>query len=262
MKLSIIKITAIPVLSLGLLMQSCEKKTDIVATEKTDFSNSSIAQVYIATVNASRNAVYVDGKVVSGSLLTSGSVFPGSTPGFNVSPGLKAFLVRDTLSTTTQLPLSFAENMQFAKSYTVFMYDTITAPKQKTVETNIIIPSDTTARLRFANFVYNPTALPSAFDIFSKKRNAVIFSNVNLTDVTPYIPYASGVNDTFYIRPAGTSTNLQNFNPSPAPGALFDMFATLNPVQKRSYTLVFRGGYRAISTSNSTVRTLSVFTNY
>jgi len=246
MKRSIIKITAISVLSLGLLMQSCEKKTDIVATEKTDFSNSTIAQVYIATVGASRNAVYVDGKVVSGSLLTSGSVFPGSTPGFNVSPGLKAFLVRDTLSTSTQLPLSFAENMQFGKSYTVFMYDTINSPKQKTVETNIIIPSDTTARLRFANFVFSKTAVP-AVDIYSKRRNLTLFTNVQISDVTNFIPVPSAYNDTFYVRETGTTNLLATLN-------------GLNPQQKRSYTLVFRGRYQ--STTGTPIRTLSAFTNY
>lgn len=261
MKLSIIKLTAIPVLSLGLLFQACTKKRDLVITEQTNFTNSTIAQVYIATVNASRNYVYVDAKQVTGAALTSGSVFPSTGPGFQTSPGIKAFLVRDTLGTSTQVPFSFAENMQFNKNYTVFMYDTTTAPKQKTVETSIVIPSDNSARLRFANFVYTPTGI-TAFDIFSKKKNAVIFTNVQVSDVTSFIPYPSGVNDTFYIRPTGTSTNLQNLRPTPAPPTYIDIFATLNPTAKRSYTLVFRGGYRAYITTNSTLRTLSVFANY
>ncbi len=262
MKFSIIKKAALPVIGLSLVLQSCEKNIETVYTQKTDFTNSATAQVYIATVNASRNHVYVDGSQVSGAILSSGSLFPAVAPGFNVSAGIKTFLVRDTLGATTQIPLSFAENMQFGKSYTVFMYDTITTPKQKTVQTDIAIPSDTTARLRFANFVYNPTALPYAFDIFSKKRGTNIFTNVQLTDVTAFIPYASAINDTFYIRATGTTTNLQNFNPTPAPGAFVDIQATLNPTARRSYTLVFRGGFRASTTTNSTVRTLSVFANY
>jgi hypothetical protein len=264
MKFSIIKLTAIPLIGLGLAFQSCQKTVKTKISENTDFSNSAIAQVYIATVNASRNYVYVDGSVVNGSVMTSGTLFPASGYGFKVTPGIKAFLVRDTLSATTQVPLSFAENMQFGKNYTVFMYDTITSPLQKTVQTDIVIPSDTSARLRFANFTYNPTALPFAFDIFSKKKNAVIFSNVQLTDVTGYIPYPSGVNDTFYIRPAGSAVNLQNFTPSTTtpPGVYFDMFTTLNPTAKRSYTLVFRGGYRTFVTTTASVRTLSTFANY
>lgn len=261
MKFSLIKLTALPALLLGLL-PSCTKNSEGELSDDSDFSNAARAQVYIATVNASRNYIFVDGFPVNGSTMTSGALFPASGPGFKVSPGIKAMLVRDTLSTTTQVPLSFAQNFQFGKSYTIFTYDTITSPLQKTVQTDIVIPSDTTARLRFANFVYNPTALPSAFDIFSVKRNANIFTNVQLTDVTGYIPIASNINDTFYIRPAGTTTNLQNVSATPVPNTLVNIQATLNPVAKRSYTLIFRGGFRAVATSAPTVRTLSVFANY
>lgn len=259
MKLSIIKFSAIALLGSGLILQSCQKTVDSRLTEQTNFNNSTRAQVYIATVNASRNYVYVDAQQVTGALLTSGGLFPASGAGFKVTPGLKAFLIRDTLGTSTQVPLSFAENMQFDKYYTVFAYDTITAPKQKTVQTDIVIPADTTARLRFANFVYTPNAI-TAFDIFSKKRNANIFTNVQISDVTGFIPYASAVTDTFYIRPTGSSTNLQNFNPTTSVWS--DIFATLTPVQKRSYTLVFRGSFRTALTNAAQLRTLSVFTNY
>lgn len=259
MKLSIIKFSAIALLGSGLILQSCEKTVNSRLTEQTNFNNSTRAQVYIATVNASRNYVYVDAQQVTGALLSSGSLFPASGAGFNVTPGLKAFLIRDTLGTSTQVPLSFAENMQFEKYYTVFAYDTTTSPKQKTVQTDIVIPSDTTARLRFANFVYTPNAI-TAFDIFSKKRNANIFTNVQISDVTGFIPYASAVTDTFYIRPTGTTTNLQNFVSSSS--TWVDIIGVLTPVQKRSYTLVFRGSYRAAVTTAATVRTLSVFNNY
>lgn len=261
MKFSIFKFSALALLCGALAVQSCTKTQTSKTDTNSDFSNSSLAQVIIATVNASRNYVYVDGVPVNGAALTSGSIFPasGTGPGFQVSPGVKAFLVRDTLGTTTQVPLSFAENMQFGRNYTVFMYDTISAPKQKTVQTDIVIPSDTTARLRFGNFTYTPTAIP-AVDIFSKKRNANVFTNVQISDVTGFIPYASGLTDTFYIRPTGTTTNLQNFNPTSSTWS--DMFVTLNPQAKRSYTLVFRGSFRAMLTNNASVRTLSVYNNY
>lgn len=239
---------------------SCTKKFEESTLLQNDFTNSSIMQVYVATVNASRNFVWVDANRINGASLTSGSVFPTTGFGFNVGGGLRNFLVRDTLSTSTQVPYSFAENLQAGKTYTLFMYDTITSPKQKTVATNIEVPTDTTARIRFAHFPYSPTEIP-AVDIFSVKRNANIFTNVSLTEVTGFIPIASGVTDTFYIRPAGTGTNLQNFNPSPAPGAWSNIQAVLTPTIKRSYTLIFRGGYRATTTTNATVRTLSVFVN-
>jgi len=244
----------------GSIMVSCTKSFDEKFTEQDDFSNSSIMQVYVATVNASRNFMWVDSRQINGASLTTGSVFPTTGYGFEVGGGLRNFLVRDTLSTSTQLPYSFAENLQAGKNYTLFMYDTITSPKQKTVITNIEVPTDTTARIRFAHFPYSPTEIP-AVDIFSVKRNANIFTNVSLTEVTGFIPIASGVTDTFYVRLAGTGTNLQNFNPSPAPGALTNIQAILTPTIRRSYTLIFRGGYRATATTNTTVRSLSVFVN-
>lgn len=262
MKVTFIKTNPAIVIILLLLAVSCVKqRTKEIALEQIDYSNKSFVQVYNATLLSARNYVYVDGQPVNGASLAYGATFPSTPANFAVTSGFRAFLIRDTLSTTLQLPLSFAEDFKAASNFTIFMYDTITSPKQKTVQNNIVIPSDTTARLRFANFIYSPIAIPSAFDIFSVKRNANIFSNVQLTEVTDFIPYDSRVTDTFYIRPAGSTTNLQNFNPSPAPGAAVNIQAVLTPTRLRSYTLIFRGGYRATATTNTTVRTLSVFAN-
>lgn len=241
MKFRLIKFAALPVIALGLLLPSCTKSGDGVLEDNSDFTNAALAQVFIATVNASRNYVYVDGFPVNGSVMSSGSLFPANGPGFKVTPGIKAFLVRDTISTATQVPLSFAENMQFGKTYTVFMYDTINAPKQKTVQTDIVVPTDTTARIRFANFIYNPNAIP-AVDVFSYKLNANIFTNVSVTDVTGFIPYPTLISpDTLYIRNTGTTTNLLKISMT-------------NLAPKRVYTMVYRGSDRG-------VRTASLFIN-
>ncbi len=247
----------------SVLIISCTKSFDEKTEQQTDFGNSTLAQVYIATVGATRNYVYVDGKPVTGTAMTLGSLFPSAAYSFNVQPGLRSFTVRDTLTTSTQLPLVFAENMQVGKNYTIFTYDTTTAPKQKTVLTNIVVPEDAiTARVRFANFVYAPYALP-AIDIYSARKGANIFSNIQVTEVTDYISVDAGLADTFYVRQAGTGVNLMNFTPAtPAPGNQpTPIRSILTPTQKRSYTLVFRGGYRANITNQTTVRTLSVFAN-
>jgi hypothetical protein len=252
----------------ALLAGSCVKPTGLkVGTVQSDFSNKSFVQVFNATVGTSRNYVYVDGNPVSGSLMAYGGAFPATTTpaNFSVTSGVRAMLIRDTSSTIlTQPPLSFGGSFDVGKYYSIFMYDTATTVKQKTVVNNIVIPDDTTARLRFANFVYNPTALTTGFDIFSVKRNANIFTNVQTLDVTDYIPYASALTDTFYIRTNGSTTNLQNFVPSTTspPGSFANIQTTLNPTRKRSYTLIFRGGYRATTSTNATVRTLSILANY
>jgi hypothetical protein len=224
----------------------CTKTFNEKTIQQTNFNNQTLIQVYMAIVNASRNYVYVDGKPITGSLLSSGSVFPSSAYASSIEPGLKAFLVRDTLSTTTQVPLSFAEVMEVGKNHTIFIYDSINIPRQKTVQTIIKIPADTTANLRFANFTHSKTAIPGV-DIFSKRLNTNVFTNVNITDVTGFIPYPSAFTDTLYVRSTGSTTNLATLN-------------TMNLNPKRSYTLVFRGSYALAS--GTTARTLSVFTNY
>lgn len=234
MRSTIIKWAAGGTLLLIFLVQACTKEAPTLLTTRDDFNNSSLVRVFIATVNANRNYIYLDGKPLNGSALTSGGMFPAAgIYASNIPPGVNGFLVRDTLSTTTQLPLSFAENLQVNKNYTIFMYDTITTPKQKTVETRYVVPEDTSCRIRFANFIYNPSAVP-AIDVFSFTRNTNIFTNVPVTGVTDFIAYPTNLApDTLYIRETGTTTNIIKVTISSS---------TLN--DKRSYTLVYRGSHR------------------
>lgn len=234
------------IISAILILPSCTKSFDEKVVQQRDFSNSSLIQVYMGTVSATRNYVYVDTKPITGSALSLGGVFPSIGFAASIPGGFNAFLIKDTLSTSTQVPLSFAENMQVGKYYTIFMYDTINSPKQKTVETNIVVPADTTARIRFANFVFSKVGVP-AVDIFSKVKNANVFTNVSPTEVTDFIPYASAITDTFLVRETGTTNQLAALN-------------GLYPTEKRSYTLVFRGRYQ--TTSGTIARTLSSFINY
>lgn len=249
---------------------SCVKdKSKEVAQENTQLGNNSYVQVYNGIVNSNRVYMYVDATAVNGATIGYGTTFPATPSSFSITSGFREFLVKDTSSTAVQPQVEFGQNLQPSANYTIFLYDTMTSPKTKTVYNSIIKPTDTTARLRFANFIYNPGALTSGFDIFSVKRNAVIFSNVRETEVTEFIPYASAVTDTFYIRLNGSTTNLQNVDPSTTGGpTITDVFAVLTPTRLRSYTLIWRGGYRSYAsrtaggTAIAMVRTLSAFTTY
>lgn len=219
------------------LVVSCSKSNKDPQPQFSDLNNSSLVQVFIATVNASRNVVLIDGKRVSRPTLASGlsfptSVYPSTNTGyaFAVPGGLRAFLIQDTLAATTQKPLAFSANMEVGKNYTVFMYDTITSPKQLTVETPIEIPADGSARIRFANFIYDANAVP-AVDVFSTRRNQTLFTNINRTEVTSFIPTPSVLNDTLIVRETGTVNELTRVT-------------GFNPAKQRSYTLVYRGSYR------------------
>jgi hypothetical protein len=234
-------------IALFVTLTSCEKTFDNKLAVTSDLNKSNI-QVFIATVNASRNVVLLDGKRVSRPVLTSGTsfptaVYPSTATGssFSVAGGVHNLSIIDTLAATTQKPLTFSISTDASKYYTVFAYDTITNTKQITVETNIEIPADTTARLRFANFIHDANAVP-AVDVFSTRRNEIIFSNINRTDVTGFIPYASLRNDTLVIRQTGTTTVLAQFN-------------SFAPTVRRSYTLVYRGSHRG-------TKAATVFANY
>lgn len=233
----------ISILITGILFVSCTKTFDEKIASQKDLDNSSVVQVFNAMVNTNRNYLYMDGKLVNGGApMTPGSLFPSTGSGINVPGGERAFLVRDTLTATTQLPLSFAQSLKASKNYTMFLYDTITTPKQKTVETDIVVPSDSTCRVRFANFIYNPNAVPG-IDVFSFNRNANIFTNVNVTDVTNFVPYPSRLTtDTIYIRETGSTVNIIKIA---IVGGL---------TEKRSYTLVYRGSHRG-------TRSTSFFSN-
>ena len=228
-----------------LALSACTKTFDDKTPGELGFTKGSNFQLAIATVGASRNYIYVDGAPQNGAALVSGNIFPSGLGnyGFSVLGGNRAFLLRDTSSTTTQAQLSFANVVGINKNYTIFAFDTITSIKQKTVETQIVVPADTSARIRFANFIYHPFTMPPV-DVFSFNRNANIFSNISITDVTGFINYPSGLAvDTLYVREAGTSNVLAKVSTS-----------GLTP--KRSYTVLYRGSGRALG-----LKTATLFTN-
>ena len=265
MKLTNIIINCGIIISTSVLAFSCVKdKGKEVALESNNFTDKSFVQLFNATLGSTRNYMYVDGAPVNGAAIAYGASFPAtSTPAnFAISSGFRAFLIRDTLATTTQPAMSLAENLQSSTNYTLFTYDTLNAVKNKLVVNNIVVPSDTTARLRFANFAYSPNAIV-AVDIFSKRLNTNIFTNVAITDVTGFIPYDTRRADTLIIRETGTGIDLQNRTVTGTPAV-----TTFSPVQiifslvrQRSYTVIFRGGYRTDLTTAATVRGLTLFAN-
>lgn len=244
-------------LLLATMASSCTKTFDEKIDLNSDFSGSSVVQVFLATVGAARNYVHVDGKLVTGSLLntsfssTTGytaSLFPAAGVGHNVPSGLRSFLLRDTLSTTTQPQLNFAQNLESGAYYTTFAYDTITAVKQITVRNQIVVPADNSCRIRFANFAYNGVANTPAVDIISLGKNEIVATNVRYTDVTNFIVHPSLLGgEGFQVRESGTSNILATTTGT-----------SLAP--KRSYTIVYRGSHRA--TIGTSTRAVSVFVNY
>ena len=243
---------AVPFVSLFI---SCKKETGKeIAQETSDLNNSAIIQVYNASIPSAatdprRNYVYVDNVPLTGAPVAYGGLFPSSSTGSALAAGSKQFLIKDTISTSVQPQLTFTQTLNASSKYTIFMYDTFTTIKQKTVETNIQIPDDTSARVRFANFVYHPSSI-AGIDIYSTRRKANVASNLKQTDVTDFMPYASATNDTLIVSEAGNPSNR------------LDTLRPFNPTPKRSYTLIFQGRWRTNEAGSApNPRALSVFAN-
>lgn len=240
---------------LGFSMSCTKRYLDREAVYNDDFNNLAQVQVYNAALNTQRNIVFMDGKRLSGTPMvytqttTTNATYSGSGLTYAITPGLHALLIRDTLNTSTQPLLSFPGNFDAKKSYTIFTYDSINTVKQKTVETDLTIPTDTTARVRFANFVFLKGATPPNVDIYSTRKKANVWENIPVTTVTNFIPYETRVIDTLIVRPAGSMTGLDT--------TLF------NFTQKRVYTVVFRGRYATNEAGGVNYpRVLTSFTNY
>lgn len=229
-----------------LALFACKKDMTLFHTEQQDLSKKALVKVYSATLGATRNYVYFDNLPVTGAGLAYGGLFPSVSFYAAIDAGTKNVEIKDTLITTKQTPAKFSSKFEAGKYYTIFTYDTLTATKQIAVEDKLVVPADTTARIRFANLIYSRTTIP-AVDVYSVKRQANVFTNIPVAGVTDFIPYASDISDTLFVRAAGTSTNLTQLN-------------ALLPREKRSYTVVFRGVYQL--TTGTLARTLTSFTNY
>ena len=228
---------------------SCKKEFKKLIVEETELSGKAYLKVYNSAVNTNRNYVYIDNVPVTGSIIAYGGLFPSTGYTAVVEPGSRALTVKDTLAGSTQTIVNFTSTFEAGKNYTLFTYDTVNSVKYKLVTDVIEIPADTTSRIRFANLIYSSTPLPNV-DLFSTRRNANIFSNVALAQVTDFIPYASNSVDTLYVRATGTTTDLT------------PLFA-IRPTQKRSYTIVYRGRYGTTTPSTAALlRSLTLIANY
>ena len=234
------------VLALGGWLTGCKKEMKIYLPENTDLNGKAFVKVYNATLNATRNYVYIDNTPITGAGLAYGGLFPSVSYYAAIDPGNKAVNIRDTLVTSTQKPVTFNSTFEAGMNYTIFTYDTLTATKQLVVKDNIKVPTDTTARIRFANLIYSRVAVPNV-DIYSVKQKANVFTNVSPASVTDFVPMASDVSDTLIVRSTGTTTALTQLN-------------AILPREKRHYTVVFRGVYQLTSGTNT--RALVSFTTY
>lgn len=230
-----------------IILAACEKEYKSLLTEETNLGKTAFVKFHNAIINSNRTYIYSDLVPLNGATIAYGGLFPSLSPSYAaLAAGTRAISIRDTLAPTTQYPISFSTAMTGGNYYTIFAYDSLSAPKYKVVQDNIQVFNDTSARIRFANFPFSTTAIPNV-DIFSQKQQANVFTNISTASVTDFISYRAGISDTLFVRPTGTTTNLTQLN-------------GLVPTAKRNYTVIFRGSYR--TTAGVAARTLTSFLSY
>jgi hypothetical protein len=190
----------------------------------------------------------VNGVLLTGSVLAFGGSYPSNDSYFGIQPtAYGTVVIKDTALVTTQPTLTFPNSFSPGKYTTIFTYDTLTSIKYKVVDDTLVVPTDTTARIRLANFIFSTGTVPN-IDVFSKRLNTNIYTNIPAASVTGFMPFPSKLTDTLYVRQTGvTSSNLAAYN-------------TFIPDQKRSYTLVFKGRYG--TTSGTIAQAFTSSTNY
>lgn len=241
---SFLKNKVLSLAAMMLILSSCEKEYASIVQENKDLNGKAFVKYYNAVVGSARNYIYADNMPLNGASVAYTNVFPSLSPSyFALDAGTRAMTIKDTLVTSTQVPMNFSAVVEGNNFYTIIAYDSLNAPKQKLIKDNILPVTDTTARVRFANFPYSTAAMPNV-DIYSIKRKENVFTNVSPASVTEFIPFASASNDTLFVRPTGTTTNLTQLN-------------GLLPTARRTYTVIFRGSYRV--TSGAAARTLTSF---
>lgn len=230
-----------------IMLAACEKEYKSLLTEETNLGKTAFVKFHNAIINSNRTYIYSDLVPLNGATIAYGGLFPSLSPSYAaLAAGTRAISIRDTLAPSTQYPISFSTAMTGGNYYTIFAYDSLSAPKYKVVQDNIQVFNDTSARIRFANFPFSTTAIPNV-DIFSQKQQANVFTNISTASVTDFISYRAGISDTLFVRPTGTTTNLTQLN-------------GLVPTAKRNYTVIFRGSYR--TTAGVAARTLTSFLSY
>jgi hypothetical protein len=243
-----------------MLFTACKKQTDLVA----DFSLSSekaflrvihVAPSFRAIYNAPDSFnIYVNNGKVNNSFITFGGQFPasGSTQNgyFAVNPGYNNVVLSygGILSQNgDSIPFSLSDRLfALGKYYSIIItdrYNQNVDSVKMILEDKFTTPSNNNYGLRFIHAVLNDTAGRN-IDVYSIRRGANIVSNIKPGQVVDFqqIPIQSVLNDTLYVRRAGTSFNLSTLN-----GASFS--------NQRTYTMIYRGDGRL--TSGTKARSLA-----
>ncbi|HAI83250.1 MAG TPA: hypothetical protein DCL43_06245 [Chitinophagaceae bacterium] len=233
----------------AIVLAACERDYESVQVNNTQLGDRAYLKIINSTINSARNFISIDGARLNGAALLysntsafSVSLFPQQNSGAYaaVRSGTVRLVMADTLTTSTQPAYNQSVTLNPNTYYTLFSYDTVNAAKYLLIQDNFpsFFSVDTTAAIRFANFMHAPAAANAPNVDFVSARMGLLASNVPLTGVTPFNGrFRANITDTLFVRPTGTSTNLYNF--------------TINALPRRSYTIVWRGRFTNTTAYNA-----------
>jgi hypothetical protein len=189
-------------------------------------------------------AIYMDNTKLSGNTATSNFlsytflsgtshyVFPTSSTYAVVPPGDHTFyFIMNRFSSGTFKPnagdtiFKTTFNLQAAKKYSVFLTDTVQNPGILVKEDVVQDPPPATWNVRYANLTANTN---ERVDVYSKKLNTLIFTNVGYKEVTSFKLYDMVSSDTLQVRLTGTTTVRETVN-------------NFSPTAQGNYTMMSRG---------------------
>jgi hypothetical protein len=252
-------ITLIITCSIG-LFTSCEKDLAHVNTYTNTYGLS-----FIKFFNASPNFravfkgadsfnIYVNGEKINGSQLSYNSIFPAVANIYAAVPsGSQSIRITVNGKTTPDsiTLASFNKTLETGGYYSLFLTDSALKnidSKQLWIRDQFLVTDTNNYTIRFVDAVMND---PIAVDVYSFKKAANVFTGITPGTATPFVlmPY-SLVADTFYVRQAGTMTEIARIN--------IVNGSTTATNRGRPYTLLYKGAFGLTGTK---ARTLTIFPN-
>lgn len=239
--------TGIAIVALAAAIASCRKEFTITAVP-VDLSNSAYLKVVHASPRFRQQFglpdtinVFVAGQKINGAALTFGTTFPAGTNTYVAVPSGTQQIrlsVHGTTNPDSIQVTSLQKTFDVGQYYTFIITDSIASPRDSS---QIFVRDAQPERVnpgymsvRFVHAVFNDTA-GSNVDIFSARRNGIIFPNVRPGTVTNFTTLSQypGVADTLIVKRTGTNFELARLN-------------AVSFGSQRIYTLTYRGNADSI----------------
>jgi hypothetical protein len=228
------------------LLAACQKKewSRRTSPENQDLSGKAFIKLHNIVLGSPNTLLTIDGNKVTGNVVGYGGFFPAASSNYlAIDAGTHHIRFKDT-ARVERLNIEINGTFEAGKYYSVIMHDTLQTATYRIVPDMLTVPTDTSAQIRLINFAWSSAPMAN-IDLYSKNLRRNVFTDLPSPQFADFVKHPSKSADTFYVRSAGTTTNLAE--------------AILTPGEKRNYTLLFMGKFR--ESTGTSGRKLNVITN-